>query len=397
MSRLLQINVTANWGSTGRIAETIGLEAIERGWESYIAYGRCYNPSQSKLIRIGRGWDKYLHYAEQRIRDNEGLCSRESTRKLIRQIDYIKPDVVQLHNIHDHYLNYQILFNYLNHSEIKVVWSFHDCWAFTGHCFHFVTHNCQKWRTGCSVCPMKNDYPKTMMDRSEDNYELKKSLFCDCSNLTIVAVSDWMADLVRHSFLGEKRIEIIKNGVDLDVFSPVETKHNKGYNDILAVSNVWNHDKGLDDIIGLRNILPLDYRITVIGLNERQMSELPEGIVGHKRTQNIQELVKFYTDADVLINPTYADTFPTVNLEALSCGTPVITYNTGGSPEAVDEKTGLVVDQGDVRAMAEAIVSVCSKGREYYSSACRRSVEEQFDRNKCYQQYLDLYEDLLAK
>ena len=247
------------------------------------------------------------------------------------------------------------------------------------------------------MCPMKNDYPKTMMDRSEENYELKKSLFCDCSNLTIVAVSEWMADLVRLSFLREKRIEIIKNGVDLDVYSPVETKKNKGFYDILAVSNVWNHNKGIDDVIRLRSILPLNYSITVIGLNDRQMSELPEGIFGHKRTQNTQELVKFYANADVLINPTYADTFPTVNLEALACGTPVITYNTGGSPEAVDEETGIIVDQGDVRAMAEAIVSICSKGREFYSLACRRRAVDNFDVNKCFEKYLDLYEDLLAK
>ena len=186
MPNLLQINITANWGSTGKIAEAIGQIALVRGWESYIAFGRWNNPSKSHLIKVGGCCDKYLHYAEQRVRDNEGLCSRRATRKLINQIEEIKPDIIQLHNIHDHYLNYQILFEYLNKTNIEVVWTFHDCWAFTGHCFHFVTKNCERWKTGCYECPMKTIFPKTILDRSKEHYELKKSLFGGCKNLTIV-------------------------------------------------------------------------------------------------------------------------------------------------------------------------------------------------------------------
>lgn len=395
MPTLLQINVTANWGSTGRIAESIGIEAIERSWDSYVAYSRWCNPSKSQLIKIGDRWDKYIHFIEQRIRDDEGLCSRKSTRRLIRKIDEIKPDIVQLHNIHDHYLNYRILFNYLNKNRIKVVWTFHDCWAFTGHCFHFVTKNCPKWRTGCSHCPMKRVSPKTLLDRSKENYNLKRSLFSSCKNLTIVAVSDWMADSVKQSFLRDKRIETIKNGVDLDVFRPVKTIKNADYYDIIAVSSVWNNDKGFYDIIRLRNVLPLDYRITVIGLKKKQIRELPNGIIGIERIHNIQELVDIYANADALINPTYADTFPTVNLEALACGTPVITYDTGGSPEAIDADTGMVVKQGDITALAGAIILVCEK-RGSYTGACRKRAEDYFDRNKCYEKYLELYEEILS-
>lgn len=395
MPKILQINITANWGSTGKIAESIGMAALSKGWESYIAYGRWANTSSSRLIKVGNSLNKYLHFAEQRIFDNEGLCSRRATRDLISQIDEIKPDIVQLHNIHDHYLNYRLLFEYLNQTDIKVVWTFHDCWAFTGHCFHFVTAGCEKWKSECSECPMKNVFPKTVLDCSKKNYELKKRLFSECKNLTIVPCSDWMASFVRHSFLKEKKIEVIKNGIDLTVFKPSKQRTADGKFCILAVSNVWNQEKGLYDIYRLRSLLTSEYLITVVGLSKKQLKALPTGITGIKRTQNAQELVNLYSLANVLINPTYADTFPTVNLEALACGTPVITYKTGGSPEAIDDKTGLVVSQGDVEKMAIAIRDICSKDRATLVKDCRERAEKEFDKNKCFEKYLHVYESLL--
>lgn len=396
MPRLLQINVTANWGSTGKIAESIGVTAKNAGWESYIAYGRWSHPSQSQLLKVGNPLDKYFHFAEQRVRDNEGLCSRGATKKLIKQIEGIKPDIIQLHNIHDHYLNYKLLFEYLNQTSIKVVWTFHDCWAFTGHCFHFVPRNCNRWQTGCFECPMKGIWPKTMLDRSKKNYELKKSLFGGNKNLVIVPCSDWMADFVRQSFLRDMQIEVIKNGVDLKTFKPSGKVIDDGYYRILAVSNVWNQEKGLYDIFKLRTLLPSEYIITVVGLDNKQLKELPCGITGILRTQNIQELVTLYSQANAFINPTYADTFPTVNLEALACGTPVVTYRTGGSPETIDDRTGLVTEQGDVYSLATALESICSKDRFQIIQDCRTRAETFFDENKCFEKYLNLYARLLS-
>lgn len=389
---LLQINVTANWGSTGKIAEQIGLCAMAHGWDSYIAYGRCCNPSRSHLIRIGNKFDTYLHYAEQRIFDNEGLCSRRATSRLICQIKTIKPDVVHLHNIHDHYLNYQLLFEYLNNTDINVVWTFHDCWAFTGHCFHFVTKKCKRWKTQCYGCPLQHEYPKTLLDHSDENFSLKKNLFTKNKNLNIVACSEWMAQFVRESFLQDKLLYVIHNGVDLDIFKAKPNEKIQKIFKVLAVSNVWNKDKGIDDILTLRNLLPEDYTMTIVGLNEKQLKKLHLGIKGIQRTQNVQELVKLYSEADVLINPTYADTFPTVNLEALACGTPVITYRTGGSPEAIDEKTGVVVEQGDLEGLVEAIRLM--KENPLSSSDCRKRAEESFDKDKCFERYIELYESL---
>lgn len=393
MRKLVQINISANWGSTGKIVEQIGLCAMARGWESYIVYGNSMRPSKSELIKVGPKANKYIHYIEQRIFDNEGLCSRFLTRRVIKKIDAIKPDIINLHNIHDHYLNYHILFEYLNQTDIKVVWTFHDCWAFTGHCMHFVTKNCDRWKTGCHSCLMRGEYPKSLMDRSSRNWALKKSLFTANKNLTIVACSQWIADYVKDSFLGNRRIETMHNGVDLNTFDVVPVEKPKKFR-ILGVSSVWPKAKGIFDIFKLREMLPASqYEIMMVGLNSKQVESLPEGIIGIERTQNVQELVKLYNEADVLINPTYADTFPTVNLEALACGTPVITYRTGGSPEAIDEKTGVVVEQGDVKALAETIV----KMREYplKSEDCRQRALENFDKDISYEKYINLYQELL--
>lgn len=393
MKKLLQINISANCGSTGRIAEQIGVKAKTLGYESYIVYGNSYTPSKSHLIKVGPKWNKYLHYIEQFFRDNEGLCSRYLTKKLIIKIGEIKPDIVHLHNIHDHFINYKYLFEYLNSTDIKVVWTFHDCWAFTGHCYHFVFANCLKWQKKCEHCPTRNRFK----DRSASNYSLKKQLFTGNNHLTIVAVSEWMGGLVKESFLKDKRIQVIHNGVDLQLFKPTKplTIGSRKFN-ILAVSNVWLPYKGINDIFKLRDLLNEDYEITIVGLRDNQIRTLPRGITGICRTQNVQELVALYNSADVFINPTYADSFPTVNLEALACGTPVITYRTGGSPESVTPDVGIVVEQGDVEGLCNAIFDVKKKGKESYSASCRERAVQYFDKDNCYLRYCELYDSLLV-
>lgn len=391
---LLQINVTANWGSTGKIAEQIGLCAMAHGWTSYIVYGRMMNPSKNKLIKIGSQLDVYEHYFEDKIFDNEGLASRRATSLLVKKIEKLQPDIVHLHNIHDHFLNYKILLTYLNKTKIKVVWTFHDCWAFTGHCYHFVQEKCMKWQNECNTCVKRNMF----VDHSHYNFLLKKQLFAGCKNLTIVPCSEWMEGLVNKSFLKDKHIRVIHNGVDLNMFRQCSDKLSK--NDakirIIAVSNVWLPYKGELDIYKLREILPQDeYEITMVGLSSNQVKDLPAGIRGIQRTQNVYELVKLYSESDLLINPTYADTFPTVNLESLACGTPVITYKTGGSPEAVDEKTGVVIEQGNVDALADAIRLM--KVQPLLSSDCRKRVEKYFDKDYCFNEYIKLYESLIYK
>lgn len=400
MKKLLQIDSCLVTGSTGRITESVARIAQEQGWECYIIHGGRYvkRPSSMNDIQTVSKYGEYLHYAESLILDNHGLASRRATRKVVEEIKKIKPDVIQLHCVHGYYLNYKILFEYLNSTNIPVVWTFHDCWAFTGHCAHFVTAGCEKWKTGCFDCPLKGDYPKSFIDSSKRNYGLKKQLFGANTNMTIVPVSDWMAGFVKQSFLKDKRINVIKNGVDLNVFKPGAPV--TGKKRILGVSGVWNKDKGLYDFHRLRELLaPDEYEIVLVGLSKEQVKELPNGIIGIEHTESVQELADLYTSSTVFVNPTYADTFPTVNLEALACGTPVITYRTGGSPEAVTPETGWVVEQGDVEEIASIIKSIgLKKDGEVVAQRhrCRERAEQEFDKNKCFEKYLQIYESLLT-
>jgi glycosyltransferase involved in cell wall biosynthesis len=391
MPKLLQINVSANWGSTGKIAEQINQTAMAKGWKCKIAYSRFANESESELIQIGTKKDVLWAVAETRLLDRAGLSMRRATKDLIRQIQEFQPDVIHLHNIHGYVLNYELLFGYLNKTEIKVVWTFHDFWAITGHCAHFVDVDCMKWKTGCHHCPKHKSYPSSFTDFSARNYALKKHLFTENTNLHIVAVSEWVANYVRESFFKDNDIRVIHNGVDLQVFRPLQVVKDSQKFNILAVSNIWTKSKGIDDILQLREMLPNEFSITIVGLSEKQITKLPFGIKGITRTQNTNELIKLYNHADVLINPTYADSFPTVNLEALACGTPVITYKTGGSPEAVDSITGAVLEQGNVKEMVEMIKKL--KAHPLSSEDCRSRAEKIFDKNKCFARYVELYEE----
>lgn len=397
MPTLFQINVTSNMLSIGKICEDIAITAQHHGWSTYIAYGRWAKPGVNKEIRIAGMWNTYLHYLEQKLFDNEGLASRFMTNRLIKQIATINPDVIQLHDLHDHYLNYPILFRFLRNTRKPVVWTFHDCWAFTGRCYYFDMVNCPKWKTGCYDCPMHFTHPNdSLLDRSARNYLLKKKTFADMHNLTIVACSNWISNLTKESFLKERRIEVIHNGVNLSNFMPVAKKSDGDKFRILGVAAVWEPRKGFYDFLKLREILPKElFDITLVGLNKKQINNLPEGINGIIRTTCIDELVQLYSEADVFVNPTYSDNFPTTNIEALACGTPVITYRTGGSPEAIDIKTGIVIEQGNIKSLANAIIYL--RDNPLSSENCRKRAEDCFDKDKCFEKYINLYEELLER
>ncbi len=392
MPTLLQINITVNWGSTGKIAEHIGRCARVHGWESFIAYGRWGNPSKSHLIKVGNMVDMYLHYGEQRFRDNEGLCSRGATKRLIRQIEEIRPDVVQLHNIHDHYLNYRLLYEYLSSTNINVVWTFHDCWAFTGGCAYFDIPLCDKWISLCSQCPQR----KNKIDKSSSHFKKRQELIASLGKrLTIVPVSAWLETFCQKSMLRNCSIRLIHNGIDTEKFKTNGSKNTKPL--ILGVALAWTARKGLEDFIRLREVISENKAdIVLIGLSEQQIKNLPIGIKGLSKTQSLDELVRLYNQASVLVNPTYADNFPTVNLEALACGTPVVTYRTGGSPEAVDDKTGIVVAKGDINALADSIMQVLNHPEKYSRENCQGRAEKLFNKDRQFGKYIDLYEELIS-
>lgn len=398
MPTLFQINSCANWGSTGKIAEQINQTAAMQGWKTYIAYGRDVNPSQSELIHIGNKISQAVALVEARLFDNDGLANRQATRKLVERIKDIKPDVIHLHNLHGYYINYKILFEYLNSTSIPIVWTLHDCWSFTGHCGHFIGANCEKWNTECFQCPLKKGYPASWgVDNSKRNFKLKQELFTANRNLHIVAVSEWLAGLVRQSFMKNVDIRVINNGVDLKVFRPLEIERKTKFK-VLGVSSVWTKTKGLFDFYRLRELLDTnEYDIILVGLSNEQIAVLPQGIIGISRTNSVDELVRYYSSADVFVNPTYVDTFPTTNLEALACGTPVVTYRTGGSPESVTTTTGIVVEQGNVEALKTAVEAIKNIGKAQFISSCRSLAEMCYSKQNCYQKYVDLETTLIKQ
>jgi len=395
--KVLQINTISNSGSTGRIAENIGIVAIKAGHKSYIAASYIGPTGYSKIIKIGSAFDRYLHAINTRLFDRHGFGSFSSTKKLIKNIEEIKPDLIHLHNLHGYYLNVKILFEYLQFTNIPVVWTFHDCWPFTGHCSYFDSVNCYRWQTECHHCPNKHGYPASwLIDNSRKNFRQKRELFTGLKKMVLVAPCRWMEGHLRNSFLSGYEIRVIYNGVDIEKFRPVVSEEvcnkyglNKKY--ILGVASIWNKRKGLEDFIRLRKLLDKDIDIVLAGLNRRQCKSLPEGIKGIIRTENVDELAALYSGAEAFVNPTYVDNFPSVNLEALACGTPVITYNTGGSPEAIDEKTGILVHKGDVYGLVKAINKVINDSKKNYSSECRYRAERLFNKSNLSKLYFSLY------
>lgn len=378
--KILQLNVTANWGSTGKITEGIGLAAIRKGWESYIAYGRDHNPSQSKTIKVGNQFDVYKHYIQSKLFDSEGFGSRNSTKRLIKQIDKICPDIIHLHNIHDHWINYPILFKYFTSIKTPIVWTLHDCWAFTGGCPHFVSMSCYKWQKGCESCLLR----KNRIDNSNRNFKYKNQLFnLSMDNLTIVSVSNWLDKFVTNSLLSNKHHTVIYNGVDTETFRPVEYSFldeqlditNK--NIILGVSNVWDTGKGLSDYIELRKLLPSNYTIILVGLKSSIIKKLPKGIIGLRRTENVNQLVQLYSRANYIMSLSCAETFGMTLAEGLACGSPCIAYNASGTREVVSKDTGLLFQPGDIKAISD----VLKTKPPFDSAVCRQRAIDLFNKD----------------
>lgn len=404
MPKLFQINVAINYGSTGKIAEQVGSLVMQWGWDSYIAHGRYINTSNSKAIKVGGILDWFFHALMTRLTDKHGLFSRIATRKLIRKISAINPDIIHLHNIHGYYINFKILFEYLRKTNIPIVWTLHDCWTMTGHCTHFEYAGCERWKTGCFDCPEKMSYPTSLLfDCSRKNHIAKRELFTSVKNMTIVPVSNWLGGIVKESFLKDYEVNVIHNGVDIQKFQPTQSDIREEYSIfdkkiILGVASPWGRRKGLTDFFELGKYISSEkYQIVLIGLSENQIKQLPNGIIGLTRTESVEALAKWYSVADVFVNPTYEDTYPTTNLEAISCGTPLITYRTGGSPESVTLQTGRVVERGNVEGIAKAIEVICAEDRNEMRKLCRDYAVANFDQKECFKKYIDLYAEILQK
>lgn len=403
MKTILQIGIEVNSGSTGRIAEQIGEVALSKGWKSYITYARGFNPSKSDTIKIGTKLNIYYHILQTRFLGNHLQSSTSATHNLIKKIKEINPDIIQLHQLHGYFLNLEVLFSFLATFKNPVVWTLHDCWAFTGHCAYFSLINCEKWESLCGRCPQIHKYPKSFVDKSTANFHLKNRLFNSVPNFTLVTVSDWLNGLVKKSFLKNHQVLTIQNGVDVRQFFPrsdvekVRRKYNiPDHPVIMGVGTIWTQSKGLYDYFKLRKVLPENINIVLVGLSDQQVKELPDGIVGIKRTESITELAELYSMANIVTSLSYQEAFGLTPVEGFACGTPAIVYNATALPELVNPEVGILVEPGNLDEIKGAVLKILHNGKDYYKSNCIETAKKNFDVSKKYESYFSLYMKLIS-
>ncbi len=399
--KILQINMTDMF-STGNIMLNIAKKTRERGYEAFTVSKKTrmslwQNRKDPYHTYLGTRAEHTIHRYFSWMTDLQDYGSVIATYELIRKIKKIKPDIIHLHDIVGWYVNIGILFKFLKKYNKPIVWTFHDCWAFTGRCVYFDAVSCNRWETGCGKCPQINYMPKSWyFDLSAYNWRRKKRLFNSVENMTIICPSKWLKELTSKSFLSKYRCLTINNGINLETFRPTTGNtysklRNLNKKIILGIASTWSIRKGLEDFINLANELPDSHQIVLVGISSEEIGN--DKIIAYKRTTNQKELAEIYTAADVFANPTMEDNFPTVNLEALACGTPIVTYKTGGSPESVDENTGIIVEKGNRKKMLDAILHITQIGKEYYFNACIDK-SRNYDMNARFNDYVDLYEEI---
>lgn len=402
--KIAQINMVST-SSTGKIMLQIARCGRERGHETYTFSVPGFSIRHpEKLVEhpgheyVGTPFEHAVHYVLGKYTGRNGYFSQATTWQLVRRLKEIKPDIIHLHNIHNWSLNFPMLFRYIKESGAKVVWTLHDCWTFTGQCPYFDMAGCEKWKTGCHDCPQCDVYPETRLDRSRQMYRKKQEWFLGIRDLVLVTPSNWLADLTAQSYMGCYPIKVIHNGIDLSVFANTDSDFRKKYHCedkfiLLGVAFGWGRRKGLDVFIELAKRLDSRFQIVLVGTSEAVDAQLPENIISIHTTQNQRELAEIYSAADCFLNPTREDNFPTVNLEALACGTPVITFRTGGSPECIDDTCGCVVEKDDIDALEREVRRVAEVS-PYRAESCRARAE-QFDMYDRFAEYVALYEEIM--
>lgn len=401
--KVVSINL-GNVGSTGKIAESIKKIGDRYGIEVYTAYppSDANNPIKKKDIIIGNKIGRYRSYQFAYYTGLNGCFSVFSTLNFLRKIEKIKPNIIHLHNLHHTYINLPMLFSYIKKKQISTIWTLHDCWAFTGQCPYFTISSCDKWKSGCFNCPNYREYPESRVDTTKLMWKLKKKWFNGVNNMIIVTPSVWLADLVKNSFLKNYPVQVINNGIDVGVFRRIKSDFRIKYGIsenkciILGVAYNWDKRKGLDVFLALNERLNKEkYQIVLVGTDKLTDKLLPSDIISIHRTKNQEELAKIYSSSNIFVNPTREDNFPTVNIEALSCGVPVITFNTGGSPESITNKCGRVVDVDDINELTNEIKTIF-ESKIFSIKDCIEQSKKFSDQEK-FKEYIDLYKSIIMK
>ena len=392
--KLLEIN-TCNYGSTGKIMLQIAELVRKQGDKALVAYSLSQNTSIKKdEIIIGNSFSNKLHLKLAYRTGFNGCFSVLATWNFLHKIKKYEPDMLHLHNLHNCYINLPMLFRYIKRHNIKVIWTLHDCWSFTGQCPYFTMVKCNKWINGCHHCPQIDVYPAAKIDQTKIMWKLKKKWFTNVSDMTIVTPSQWLAGLVKQSYLKEYPIKVINNGIDLSVFNPTESNFRQKYNltdkyILLGVAFVWEKRKGIDVFIELAKRLDYRFKIVLVGTDEETDKMLPDNIISIHHTNDQRELAEIYTVADILVNPTREDNYPTVNMESIACGTPVLAFRTGGSPEIPDSKTGSIIDVDDIDELEKQIIRICTE--KVFSKEDCLDRARNFDKELKFKEYLELY------
>ncbi len=393
--KILMINVTCGTGSTGRICTDLAETLEKKGHIVKIAYGRdeVLEKYKKYAIKIGNDFDIKMHVLKARLMDASGFGSKRVTSQFIEWIKLFDPDVIHLHNIHGYYINIEILFQYLKICGKKIIWTLHDSWAFTGHTPYCDVINCHKWEICCDKCELLKEYPKSLFDFSKRNWIKKSILFKGIPEMTIITPSEWLQSLLKNSFLKKYRTLVINNGINTKVFFNRNSKifEKYGIKDkfiILGVSSVWDNMKGLNDYLKLSKMLDERCKMVLVGLTLKQIKNLPKNIVGIERTENIDELAMLYSEANLFLNLSYCENYPTVNIEALACGTPVLTYNTGGSPEIVFKYGGIVVEKGNILGIKQEIKNIIKNKIQVSFSSAENDISYMISK------YLKIYDNI---
>ena len=400
--KVFEIN-SVPYGSTGRIMFQIAEKVIEHGGEAITScsYTKARGIAFPKdFYQIGNAVGKMIHIRLAKITGRHGCYSSYATMKLIEKIKKEDPDVIHIHNLHGWFINIKMLFNFFKDCNKPIVWTFHDCWPFTGHCPFYILVSCDKWKTGCFECPKHKDYPMSYMDDSKFQYSLKKRVFSGVENLTIVTPSHWLANEVKESFLKEYNTVVIHNGINTDIFKPSNSdfKAKYGIKDeivLLGVAFDWGERKGLKFFEKLEKELDDNYRIVLVGLEDSQREKLSKKIISIPSTQSQRELAEIYSSADVLLNPTLEDNFPTVNIEALACGTPVVTFQTGGSSESIGDDCGWVIPYGDYESLKRVVQGLGEKTKTVIENCVARG--NMYKKEDKYMEYVELFESLIGE
>lgn len=391
---------SASTGGIGRLTRDISDVLNQKGISNYIAYGRGEIFDSERDYMFGSRTEILMHGALTRLTDKTGLYSKNGTLQLLEFLDRVKPNIIQLHNLHGYYLNYEILFQYIKSHNITTVWTLHDCWAYTGHCTHYTFVRCDQWKSQCYRCTQQRRYPTCWFKGNvKENYERKRRAFTGVENLTLVTPSKWLANQTKYSFLKGYETKVINNGIDLKLFrvkgkTDISKYHIPDKKIVLGLASTWGDRKGESDFIRLAAMLSPEYVVVMVGLSSQKIKKLPSNVIGIEHTENVEDLVDIYNAAEIFLNLTYEDNFPTTNLEAMACGTSVLTYRTGGSPESITKEVGYVVPVGDVQAVRDIVVA--HRKNHQTILACRENALK-YDKNDRFNEYVELYTHLKSK